>query len=162
MMTQELAHKLFEYKDGELYWKVKSNYRDPVGAKAGYFDAARGYTIICHERKKHYLHRVVFLMQHGFLPAEIDHIDGNKTNNSIENLRPCSRSQNGCNKSAQANSKSGIKNVSWSKTRNKWIVYVKAGKKQKNIGGFEDLELAELVATMAREKYHKEFANHGY
>jgi hypothetical protein len=161
MITQELAHQLFEYRDGALYWKIKPCRRDPIGTKAGHFDLVRGYTSINYQRKRYYLHRIIFLMQHGFLPAEIDHIDGNKTNNKIENLRACSHSENGFNKAAQSNSKSGVKNVSWSKIRNKWIVFIKSNNKQKNIGGFDDLELAELVAIMAREKYHGAYANHG-
>jgi HNH endonuclease/AP2 domain len=161
MITQEIAHQLFEYRDGELYWKVKPCRRDPIGTKAGHFDSARGYTSINYKKKRYYLHRIIFLMQHGFLPAEVDHIDGNKANNKIENLRVCSHSENGFNKAAQSNSKSGVKNVSWSKVRNKWIVFIKSNNKQKNIGGFDDLELAELVAVMAREKYHGAYANHG-
>jgi len=161
MITQEIAHQLFEYRDGALYWKIKPCRRDPIGTKAGHFDSARGYTSINYQKKRYYLHRIIFLMQHGFLPAEIDHIDGNKANNKIENLRACSHSENGFNKAAQNNSKSGVKNVSWSKVRNKWIVFIKSNNKQKNIGGFDDLELAELVAVMAREKYHGAYANHG-
>ena len=53
--------------------------------------------------------------------------------------------------------KSGSKNVHWNKQRNKWTVMIRVDKKQKYIGLFEDLELAELVATEARDKYHKEF-----
>lgn len=161
MITQELAHELFEYRNGELYWKIKSCRRDPIGSKAGYFDLSRGYTTIHYQRKRYYLHRLIFLMHHGFLPVEIDHIDTDRTNNKIENLRVCSRSQNGSNRPAQSNSKSGIKNVSWSKVRNKWTVFIKSNNKQKNIGGFDDLELAELVSIMAREKYHGMYANHG-
>jgi hypothetical protein len=161
MITQEIAHQLFEYRDGALYWKIKPCRRDPIGTKAGHFDLARGYTSINYQKKRYYLHRIIFLMQHGFLPAEVDHIDGNKANNKIENLRVCSHSENGFNKAAQSNSKSGVKNVSWSKVRNKWIVFIKSNNKQKNIGGFDDLELAELVAVMAREKYHGAYANHG-
>ena len=161
MITQNQVKELFEYRDGELYWKVKPCRRDPIGLKAGTFDYLRGYTFISYQRKRYYSHRIIFLMHHGFLPTEIDHIDGNKANNSIENLRSCSHSQNGFNKTAQSNSKSGIKNVSWSNARDKWVVFIKCNNKQKNIGGFEDLELAELVATMAREKYHGAYANHG-
>jgi hypothetical protein len=160
-MNQELAHSLFEYRDGALYWKIKPCRRDPIGLKAGTFDYSRGYTFVSYNRKRYYLHRLIFLMHHRYLPNEVDHIDGNKANNKIENLRACSHSQNGFNKTAQRNSKSGIKNVSWSSVRNKWVVFIKSNNKQKNIGGFEDLELAELVATMAREKYHGVYANHG-
>ena len=100
-------------------------------------------------------------MHNGFTPPEVDHIDGDKTNNRIENLRPCTHAQNAQNRPAQKNSKSGVKNVVWSNVRKKWVVYVKVNGKTTNFGGFEDLELAALMASEVRDKYFREFARHG-
>ncbi len=160
-MNAELAHYLFDYRDGALYWRVKPCRRDPTGMKAGYIDPARGYTAINYKRKRYYAHRIIYLMHNGYLPAEVDHIDGDKTNNRVENLRACTHAQNGQNKSAQANNKSGIKNVVWDKNRAKWVVYMKVDGRNRNFGGFEDLELAAFVASELRDKHHAEFARHG-
>ena len=159
-MTQDEALHLFEYCDGHLYWRVKPCRRDPIGMKAGYTNV-KGYTTLCYKRKRYYAHRIVYLMHYGVLPFEVDHIDGNKVNNRIENLRACTHSQNGYNRTAQTNNKSGVKNVSWSPIRKKWIVFAKIKGKNTNFGGYEDFELAELVATEMRNKYHGAFANHG-
>ncbi len=159
-MTYDEAHRLFEYRDGALYWRVKPCRRDPVGMKAGYVDS-RGYATVVYKRKRHYLHRVVYLMHNGVLPSEVDHIDGDKTNNRVENLRACTHSQNGQNRFVQSNSKSQVKNVSWSSARKKWVVYASINGKNTNFGGYEDIDLAELVAAEVRSKYHGVFANHG-
>jgi hypothetical protein len=161
MIDQKTALELFEYRDGALYWRVKPCRRDPIGMKAGWVDPSRGYSMINYLRKRYYGHRIIYLMHNGYLPKEVDHIDGDKTNNRIENLRTCTHSQNGQNKPAQSNNKSGVKNVVWSEPRKKWVVYLTVDGKNRNFGGFEDLELAALMASEVRDKYHGAFANHG-
>ena len=82
-MDQKTALELFEYRDGALYWRVKPCRRDPIGMKAGAFDASRGYTTVGYQRKRYYIHRLIFLMHNGFMPSEVDHIDGDKSNNRV-------------------------------------------------------------------------------
>jgi hypothetical protein len=157
-MDQNLVKELFEYRDGALYWKVCLNSRSPVGAKAGSFnhDNQRRYVRV---NKVRYLeHRLIFLWHFGWLPKEIDHRDACRTNNRIENLRPATTSQNQQNKPLQCNNTSGVKNVR--RKAGRWQVELKVNRKPIYIGRFEDFELAELVATEARNKYHKRFANH--
>jgi hypothetical protein len=57
-------------------------------------------------------------------------------------------------------STTGIKNVSWMPSKNRWRVLITAQGKRK-CWLVKDLELAELVAIEARDKYHGDFANHG-
>jgi hypothetical protein len=159
-MDQKTALELFEYRDGALYWRVKPCRRDPAGMKAGYIDPTRGYTAISYKRRRYYAHRIIYLMHNGYLPKEVDHVDGDKTNNCVQNLRPCTHAQNSRNKTAQVNNKSGVKNVVWDKNRLKWVVYMKVNNKNTNFGGFEDLELAAFVASELRDKYHGDFARH--
>ena len=77
----------------------------------------------------------------------------------VENLREATNQQNQFNVGLLGRNKSGVKNVVWN--RCKWKVYMRINSKTKNLGAFEDLELAELVAIEARNKFHGEFVNHG-
>ena len=82
-ITQDYVKQLFEYRDGELYWKVKYSQRVKIGAKAGALDGDE-YFRISINGKRYLNHRLIFLMHHGYLPEYLDHIDGNPSNNKIE------------------------------------------------------------------------------
>ena len=146
-----LLDHLFDYRDGDLYGKD--------GKKVGHKDS-QGYVVVRVNGKHMRAHRVIFCMYHGFMPNAIDHADGDKTNNKIENLRVCSVSENSANKKLGSNNTSGAKGVSWHKPTGKWQVNVSVNKCQRNFGYFNDFELAELVAIEARNKYHGCFARH--
>jgi hypothetical protein len=160
MITQELAHQLFEYRDGALYWKIRASRGVYAGDKVGFVHPT-GYRRFMYKRKGYAAHRIIWLMHHGNLPDQIDHKDLNKLNNNIENLRAVNNAQNQQNVKLRKDNTTSAKNVFWNKMVKKWAVIVVADKKRRNIGYFKDLELADLVATMAREKYHGAFANHG-
>ena len=159
-MTQEYAHSLFDYKDGCLYWKVQKAPHVKIGAKVG--SPAHGYKSVYVDGRNWRIHRLVFLMQYGYLPKIIDHINGNKTDNMIENLRAANDYQNAHNMKMRFDNKSGIKGVSWNSDRCKWVARVNYKCKTYQVGYFEDIELAELAVQMAREKFHGKFANHGH
>ena len=95
------------------------------------------------------------------ISLELDHIDGDRLNNKIENLRPATRSQNLSNKGLSNKNTSGAKNVSWCKERNKWEVQMYVNKKKTFVGRFDSLEVAKAAATAFRTQHLKEFANHG-
>jgi hypothetical protein len=159
-MTQEYAHSLFEYKEGSLYWKVRKATHVKIGARVGSPEVS-GYETVYVDGRNWRIHRLVFLMQHGYLPKIIDHINGKRTDNRIENLRAADDNQNAHNQVLRSNNVSGIKGVSWNKDRQKWVVRVNHNKKtyQRYV---QDLELAELVAIEMRSKLHGEYANNGY
>lgn len=151
MITQKRLHELFVYDEGNL---IRN------GKIAGSVNK-RGYRVICVDNKLYKAHRLVFLYHHGYLPEQIDHADKNPKNNQIENLRPATNGQNCMNRGMMRNNTSGAKGVFWDKEFGKWRVAVRINKKLKSFGRYIDKELAELVAVMAREKHHKQFANHG-
>lgn len=160
-MDQNTALKVFEYKEGVLYWKEPTNpKRTPKGSAAGTV-SKRGYVHIQYKNKIYKAHRLVYLMFKGQFCALLDHINGVLTDNRIENLRPATNVQNQRNATIRKDNSSGVKNVSWHKTIGKWGVQLSISRKIKHFGYFDNLELADLVATMAREKYHGAFANHG-
>jgi hypothetical protein len=158
-IVEKYNHR-FDYKDGDLYWKEDRGSQKCKGKMAGTQDH-RGYLRVRVRELggSMLVHRIIFAMHHGYLPAEVDHIDGDKSNNRIENLREVTRSQNQMNKGRNGQNKSGCKNVYF--YRNKWGVKLVVNKKSLFIGVFESLELADLVAHSAREKYHGDYANHG-
>jgi len=100
------------------------------------------------------------MMHHGYVGDQIDHIDGNSLNNKIENLRVVTNSQNQLNRKLSSNSKTKFKGVSKHAQVDRYMVRLRIKGKETYFGLFEDLELAGLVADMAREKYHGEFARH--
>ena len=152
-------NSLFEYKDGVLFWKQRKPGRK-VGVAAGTVNT-NGYVVVLLSGSFFYAHRIVFKMFTGKEPETVDHINGSKSDNRIENLRGCTHAENGLNKPLTKQNKSGVKNVSWYAPYKKWRVALRVQNKQKNFGYFADIELAELVAAEARDKHHKEFANHG-
>ena len=147
-LSFEEAKDNFIEIDGQVYRKVGSANPD-------------GYVYIGYNRRYLSAHRIVFLLNNGYLPEIVDHVDCNPSNNAISNLRAANKSTNGMNKKLRCDSTTGVKNVTWHKLRSRWQVSLSVNKKRKTIGYFADIELAELVATEARNKYHGEFANHG-
>ena len=161
MLTQPQIKELFEYKDGKLFWKVKKG-RANAGDEAGTKGQCNGiaYKKIKLNQRITYIHRLVFLYHHGYLPAYVDHIDGDSLNNRIENLREADQSKNSHNARLKSSNTSGAKNVYWNKQRRKWMVQIKLIDRQAYFGLYDDFELAQLVAIEAREKFCGAFARH--
>lgn len=90
-------------------------------------------------------------MHNGPIPEgyEIDHMNGIRSDNRIENLRLVSRSINNKNKKMQSNNTSGFTGVVFVKRRGKWNARVKENGIQKNLGSFS----TAIEANEAREKY---------
>lgn len=149
---KEVLNKLFEYRDGDLIWRSSGKLAG-TPHDWGYYRTQIG-------NKLYYNHRLIFCMHHGYVPKIIDHIDGVRTNNRIENLRVATPSQNLQNSKRRIDNKSGTKGVSWDNSRSQWAVRIKVGSIYRYFGRYQDLELAELVATEAREKYHTNFVRH--
>lgn len=147
---KEELDEIFEYRDGELYWKK------PTGTLDG-----GGYMQTGIKGKYCKNHRIIFMMHHGYVPDFIDHIDGNPLNNRIENLRAVTESQNQYNRSFQRNNKTGIKGVSWDKSQKRWKARIGIDGKDILLGHFNNINDAENAVKEARIKYHGEFANFG-
>jgi len=158
-LTLERAHELFEYRDGDLIRKITTSNNAKAGQTVGCL-ASNGYLVVRINNVLHYVHRLVFFMHHGFFPAYVDHIDGNPANNRIGNLRQSTNQQNSCNQRIKKANKSGFKNVSWSKEKNKWVVRVQTFGQVVHVGYFENLKDAVDAAIISRNTIHHEFARH--
>jgi HNH endonuclease/AP2 domain len=108
------------------------------------------------------LHRVIYEYYHGSIPKgfEIDHINQDKLDNRLENLRLATRSQNSQNKSKQKNNTSGFKGAYWHKENKKWNAAITVNNKLIHLGFFETPELAHETYKQAAIELHGEFAKY--
>ena len=155
-LTKEILHDLFDYKDGNLYWK-EARSGTAKGSKVGTLNKD-GYIHIKINGKRYSGHRVIFLYHHGYLPKYVDHINGKRSDNNILNLRNATREGNAQNKRIQKNNKSGVKGVYWRKDQNVWAVAIKANGVVYRLGHYKDFDQACLVSNENRVKLHKDFA----
>lgn len=121
-----------------------------------------GY-LISHVRKHRIpAHRAVWAFHNGEWPAgEIDHINGIRDDNGIENLRVATRNQNNRNRGAGKNNTSGYKGVSFHRQTGKWRSAIWVNSKRKSLGLFHDAHDAYKAYCAAAIEYHKEFSNVG-
>jgi len=158
--SQQELHKFFEYKEGCLYWKIKPRNSAKIGDKVGCLDS-KGYIVLKLNNLPYKMHRIIWVYHYDTISSnlQIDHIDGNKTNNMIENLRLATNSQNKSNnKRAHCNSKSNILGVHWSKTKRKWVSQIRKNKKAIHLGCFVNQEDAIAARKAAELQYFGEFA----
>lgn len=160
MNEQELykrCHELFEYRDGQLFWKF-SRVGVSKGKRAGSFQKALGYRRVMIDRVGHMEHRIIFLMNYGYLPEMIDHINGTRDDNRLENIRAATCQQNQYNRKVAFTNKLQIKGVFFDVERNKYRAVIRINGKSKILGRFPTVEAAKLAYNEAAEKHHKEFA----
>ena len=132
-LTHQDLLKIFEFSDGNLIWKKKIAPRAKVGCVAGHL-RKDGYVQIKVLHKLYPAHRLIWFLVHGEWPKnEVDHIDGNKSNNRIENLRDVTKSQNQQNRLKTKQNSSGYKGVFFHAKSNKWIAKITLNKKQNHL-----------------------------
>lgn len=107
----------------------------------------------------YYEHRVVFYNHRGYMPKCVDHVNGIKDDNRIENLRDATTSQNMLNVGKYCTNTSGYKGVSWCKRTGLWQVAISVNSKLRAFGRHKDLELAGFIASEARKHYHGPYAH---
>lgn len=154
-MNQARLRELFAYDPaaGSLVWLVNRPGR-PAGAVAGGVNGV-GYVTVGVDGKRMLAHRVIWCLVHGVAaPNEIDHINGVRSDNRLENLRLATKSQNRQNTMLSKNNSSGIQGVAFDAAKGKWIAQIMVRRKHIHLGGFEDKEAAALVRALAEEKFH--------
>ena len=156
-LYQELIEHL-EYDSGHLIWiKIPpKNNSIKIGKRFGSTES-NGYIRGQFKGKKFLEHRVVYYMFNKIVPSFIDHINGIRDDNRIENLREADKQSNTFNRKSHKNSTSKYKGVSWCKRDKNWQVSYCIGGKRIDIGKFNcEIEAAKAYDNTVRE-YHKEF-----
>lgn len=144
----------FNYYKGELTWKVPPNKRIRIGSKVGTL-TPKGYILITLLGRKYLAHRVIFEMHNGPIPTgmEIDHINGIRNDNRIQNLRLVTSKGNHLNMGKRCDNTSGITGVAYCKRSNKWKAYVSQDSKLIHLGFFDAKEDAISVRKSAESFY---------
>jgi hypothetical protein len=142
MLTQSRLKELLHYDEeiGVFTWIKSPRNNVPSGTVAGTFDK-KGYLRIIYKNKLYLGHWLAWLYVYGKWPDnEIDHIDGNPSNNTIINLRDVTRKQNMENKKVYKTSKTGHSGVSWHSRDKKWNVRIGHYGKRISLGYFDNLQ----------------------
>ena len=106
-------------------------------------------------------HRAAWTIANGRWPADqIDHINGNRSDNRLENLREVSAHENTKNQAIPSHNTSGHIGVSWAKTKAKWCAYIRVNNRLLMLGHFAKKEDAIAARAAASEK-HGFHDNHG-
>lgn len=147
----------YDRATGQFRWKSRTSNRIKVGDLAGSAHNA-GYWTIGIFGKLHLAHRLAWMHVHGEWPAgDLDHKDGNRLNNSIDNLRVADDVQNGANRGATRLSTSGIKCVYWNAQNGKWRSRIGFKGKYIEVGSFATREDAAEAYRAAAEIHQGEF-----
>ena len=158
-MNQKLLHERFEYKDGNLIYKIKASLKTNIGDIVG-SPGGKGYTTTRINYKQYSLHRLIWIYHNGDIPngLQIDHDNKIRNDNRIENLRIATNLNNCYNKSKQSRNKSGYKGVCWCKQKKKWSAEIRHNKIKKHLGYFTTAEEAHEAYKKAAIELHGEFA----
>lgn len=137
MPSQKYLRANFRYEEttGTLIRTTAPAQRVRVGDKVGWI-GKDGYYHACFLSRMQLVHRVIWVYHYGYIPKgkEIDHINQNRTDNRLSNLRLVSRTENNRNHRLHDTNTSG--HVGVARKRNKWRAYITVGGKQINLGTF--------------------------
>lgn len=117
-----------------------------------------GYKAINIDHTVYLAHRLAWFYVNGEWPTELDHINGNKLDNKISNLRIASSSQNKRNRPKQANNKSGYKGVCFYPPLKKWHAQIHINRKRIHLGYFKCPTAAHFSYIKAAKELHGEYA----
>ena len=171
----KLLRKLLRYDPdtGKLFWRIRTEEIAPARQSLKTWNSryanreaftsvdAYGYKVGNIQKIQYKAHRVIFAMHCLCWPyGEIDHVNGNRADNKIENLREVSREQNQRNVKLKSTNTTGNCVVGWDKRLGKWSARIGHGKTFRGLGYFEKKGDAIAARKQAETEmgYH---SNHG-
>jgi hypothetical protein len=160
MITMQEAREYFKYdpKTGLLYWKKSKSNRALIGSIAGYPEP-NDYWQLRFNNKLYPAHRIIWLIVYECWPIHhIDHINGDKSDNRLENLREAGVSQNLANSRKRVDNTSGYKGVSYYNRDKNWRASISIYGKQKHLGYFDTAEEAHNSYCRASNLHYGEFS----
>ncbi|WP_112901762.1 HNH endonuclease [Escherichia coli] len=163
MLTQKRMKELLTYdRETGVITRTKTISGNAVKGMVAGSIKPNGYMQIQVDGKCYLGHRLAWLHEYGEFPSGfLDHINGKRDDNRIENLRIVTPSQNCHNENMRTNNTSGIKGVTWDKRRNTWSAKLWHERRCINLGSFKDINLAKEAIMKKRRELHGEYANDG-
>lgn len=180
MLSKEIVEELLEYfpETGKFTWKERKpchfeetnkrtreqscqRWNTSFSGKEAFITNSLGYKCGTIFNKLYLAHRIAWLIVFGVYPNEqIDHINGNRSDNRIVNLREVSINENLKNSKLSTRNTSGAIGVCWRKHKNKYQVTISDKNKLIHLGMFKDFNEAVLCRKQAELKYGYH-PNHG-
>lgn len=150
-ISSEILLNLFDYDNGVLIWKANTGKKNKIGTVAG-CDKGNGYISVGIFGRRYLAHRIVWIMHNGAIPSgmQIDHINHDRSDNRIENLRVVSNKTNAMNQGLRSNNTSGVTGVNWNKRKQKWCAEVWSNGKKIHVGYFSEIIDAENAVKDVR------------
>lgn len=156
MITYEDLIKVLDYnkETGEFHWKIKPSKRFSAGMKAG--SSVNGYIRIHYKRRLYAAHRLAWLYVYGKHPEhQIDHINGNPSDNRITNLREATQAENAQNiRRAQKNSSHGLLGITYDSRKKLWRARITINGKRYHLGRHKLKEDAANAYIQAKRTLH--------
>ena len=150
--------EIFYYQDGKLYW-LKSGSGRILNKEVGHV-TVKGYRTVKIKNKNYQVHRIIWEMFNNPIPDgfEIDHINRNRDDNKLENLRLCTRSQQISNTGLFKTNQTGFRGVSWREDTQKYRSLIYFNGKGIHLGYFKDIKEAGLAYNQKARELFGEFA----
>ena len=175
--SQEVLRQLLRYEPdtGKLFWKKRSlnffkgtqarskehacaHWNARHAGKEALIGTSLGYRWGRILGTPYLAHRIIWVLSVGSEPNMIDHINGDRSDNRISNLRSVTSAQNGKNHGMNKNNSSGFKGVSWVERDQRWMAYITCDRKRVSLGHHKCPTAAHLAYCRASFALHGEFA----
>lgn len=153
-MNVDLSRLTYNPDTGLFTWVRPASRRALPGATAGWLNDS-GYILISLDGVKYRAHRLAWRYVYGCWPQnQIDHINGNRADNRIVNLREATDAQNRQNMARRSDNRSGYAGVYWAAWANKWRAEIRVDNKRYRLGYFDAAEDAYAVYLKAKSEFH--------
>lgn len=158
MITREILREHLNYDaESGLFYRKRSHLNTKAGEIASSINPD-GYRTVRINGRRYLQHHLAWLEAYGCMPPGfIDHIDGDRRNNRVENLRLATKQQNNCNRKIRSNNTSGLKGVSFNRKTRKWQAEVCLAGRKFYLGLFNSKELAHDAYCKKAKELHGEF-----
>lgn len=159
-ISHERLKQLLNYdgQTGVFTWRINRGGGAKAGARAGNLRTSDGYIQIKVQHRLWLAHVLAVFWTTGTAPeSQVDHVNGIRSDNRIENLRAATKRQNIFNQGVRSDNKSGMKGVCWLKRNRKWRAQIQADGKKFHVGLFDTVAEASAAYELKASELFGEF-----